>query len=171
MTLSLWIKCVNLHSTSRTSWTCSIKMSRNDVGTFHYRFNYRSTHHLVTHGFYNFLNWFDERAWYPLGRIVGGTVSTYLSLISLINITYTLLRLLYIQLSSHFFAVSLSIEKSGKRVHDWENSAMAKRERKTTNSNLQTFIILIWCFHSRYSPSMGVETENDKKVKQWNHEY
>ncbi|XP_030856257.1 dolichyl-diphosphooligosaccharide--protein glycosyltransferase subunit STT3B [Strongylocentrotus purpuratus] len=37
-------------------------------------FNYRSTHYLVTHGFYNFLNWFDERAWSPLGRIVGGTV-------------------------------------------------------------------------------------------------
>ncbi len=39
------------------------------------RFNYRSTHHLTTNGFYEFLNWFDERAWYPLGRIVGGTVS------------------------------------------------------------------------------------------------
>lgn len=25
-------------------------------------------------GFYEFLNWFDETAWYPLGRIVGGTV-------------------------------------------------------------------------------------------------
>ncbi|KAK6181835.1 hypothetical protein SNE40_009617 [Patella caerulea] len=37
-------------------------------------FNYRATHHMVTHGFYNFLNWFDDRAWYPLGRIVGGTV-------------------------------------------------------------------------------------------------
>lgn len=42
--------------------------------SFH-RFNYRSTHHLTTNGFYEFLNWFDERAWYPLGRIVGGTVS------------------------------------------------------------------------------------------------
>ena len=31
---------------------------------------------MVNHGFYNFLNWFDERAWYPLGRIVGGTVCT-----------------------------------------------------------------------------------------------
>ena len=29
---------------------------------------------MVEHGFYDFLNWFDERAWYPLGRIVGGTV-------------------------------------------------------------------------------------------------
>lgn len=37
-------------------------------------FNYRSTAYMVQHGFYNFLNWFDERAWYPLGRIVGGTV-------------------------------------------------------------------------------------------------
>ena len=29
---------------------------------------------MVENGFYNFLNWFDDRAWYPLGRIVGGTV-------------------------------------------------------------------------------------------------
>jgi len=37
-------------------------------------FNYRSTAYMVENGFYNFLNWFDDRAWYPLGRIVGGTV-------------------------------------------------------------------------------------------------
>merc|ERR1719462_630130 len=37
-------------------------------------FNYRSTAYMVKHGFYDFLNWFDSRAWYPLGRIVGGTV-------------------------------------------------------------------------------------------------
>ncbi|KAG6800951.1 STT3, subunit of the oligosaccharyltransferase complex, B [Apis mellifera caucasica] len=37
-------------------------------------FNYRATAYMVQHGFYNFINWFDERAWYPLGRIVGGTV-------------------------------------------------------------------------------------------------
>ncbi len=30
-------------------------------------FNYRSTAYMVKHGFYDFLNWFDERAWYPLG--------------------------------------------------------------------------------------------------------
>jgi hypothetical protein len=29
---------------------------------------------MVTTNFYDFLNWFDELAWYPLGRIVGGTV-------------------------------------------------------------------------------------------------
>ncbi|GLH01382.1 Dolichyl-diphosphooligosaccharide--protein glycosyltransferase subunit STT3B [Gryllus bimaculatus] len=37
-------------------------------------FNFRSTAYMVENGFYSFLNWFDERAWYPLGRIVGGTV-------------------------------------------------------------------------------------------------
>merc|ERR1711874_444115 len=37
-------------------------------------FNYRATAYMVKHGYYDFLNWFDERAWYPLGRIVGGTV-------------------------------------------------------------------------------------------------
>lgn len=38
------------------------------------RFNYRATAYMVEHDFYKFLNWFDDRAWYPLGRIVGGTV-------------------------------------------------------------------------------------------------
>lgn len=37
-------------------------------------FNYRATMYLVKHGWYEFLNWFDETAWYPLGRDVGGTV-------------------------------------------------------------------------------------------------
>eukprot|EP00158_Paraphelidium_tribonemae_P006055 Partr_v1_DN27646_c0_g1_i1_m65213 putative STT3, subunit of the oligosaccharyltransferase complex, homolog len=37
-------------------------------------FNYRATRKLVQDGFYEFLNWFDETAWYPLGRVVGGTV-------------------------------------------------------------------------------------------------
>ncbi|KAL1918331.1 uncharacterized protein VTP21DRAFT_2991 [Calcarisporiella thermophila] len=37
-------------------------------------FNYRATQHLVKHGFYEFWNWFDDRSWYPLGRVVGGTV-------------------------------------------------------------------------------------------------
>ncbi|KAJ1340519.1 hypothetical protein BSLG_004613 [Batrachochytrium salamandrivorans] len=39
-----------------------------------YEFNYRTTVQLVEHGFYEFINWFDELSWYPLGRVVGGTV-------------------------------------------------------------------------------------------------
>jgi len=37
-------------------------------------FNYRTTKFLTEQGFYNFHNWFDDRAWYPLGRIIGGTI-------------------------------------------------------------------------------------------------
>ncbi len=37
-------------------------------------FNYRTTIQLVENGYYAFLNWFDELSWYPLGRVVGGTV-------------------------------------------------------------------------------------------------
>ena len=37
-------------------------------------FNYRTTRFLTEEGFYAFHNWFDDRAWYPLGRIIGGTI-------------------------------------------------------------------------------------------------
>ncbi|KZV82146.1 STT3 subunit of Oligosaccharyl transferase, partial [Exidia glandulosa HHB12029] len=37
-------------------------------------FNYRATRVLASKGFYEFWNWFDPTAWYPLGRVVGGTI-------------------------------------------------------------------------------------------------
>ncbi|KXS10091.1 glycosyltransferase family 66 protein [Gonapodya prolifera JEL478] len=37
-------------------------------------FNYRATQKLTESGFYDFWNWFDSSSWYPLGRVVGGTV-------------------------------------------------------------------------------------------------
>ena len=37
-------------------------------------FNYRVTQFLTKNGFYDMWNWFDDRTWYPLGRVVGGTV-------------------------------------------------------------------------------------------------
>lgn len=37
-------------------------------------FNFRATKYLVNHSFYEFLNWFDDRTWYPLGRVTGGTL-------------------------------------------------------------------------------------------------
>lgn len=36
-------------------------------------FNYRVTQYLTSEGVYAFWNWFDPDAWYPLGRIIGGT--------------------------------------------------------------------------------------------------
>ncbi|KAG6555063.1 hypothetical protein Mapa_003098 [Marchantia paleacea] len=37
-------------------------------------FNYRTTLYLTEKGFYEFWNWFDYESWYPLGRIIGGTL-------------------------------------------------------------------------------------------------
>lgn len=45
-------------------------------------FNYRTTKYLAENGFYAFHNWFDDRAWYPLGRIIGGTIYPGLMLTS-----------------------------------------------------------------------------------------
>ncbi|CAM8925835.1 unnamed protein product [Rhodiola kirilowii] len=43
-------------------------------------FNYRVTQFLVKNGIYDFWNWFDDRTWYPLGRVIGGTVFPGLTL-------------------------------------------------------------------------------------------
>ena len=37
-------------------------------------FNYRATAKMVTMGFYDFLNWFDETAWYVKIKNLSGTV-------------------------------------------------------------------------------------------------
>jgi dolichyl-diphosphooligosaccharide--protein glycosyltransferase len=37
-------------------------------------FNFRSTKYLAKEGIYNFWNWFDAESWYPLGRVIGGTI-------------------------------------------------------------------------------------------------
>uniref|UniRef100_A0A2P2LZN2 dolichyl-diphosphooligosaccharide--protein glycotransferase n=1 Tax=Rhizophora mucronata TaxID=61149 RepID=A0A2P2LZN2_RHIMU len=43
-------------------------------------FNYRVTQFLTKQGIYEFWNWFDDRTWYPLGRVIGGTVYPGLTL-------------------------------------------------------------------------------------------
>nr|XP_002131357.1 dolichyl-diphosphooligosaccharide--protein glycosyltransferase subunit STT3A [Ciona intestinalis] len=58
-------------------------------------FNYRTTRYLAEKGFYEFHNWFDEMAWYPLGRIIGGTIypglmvtaAAFYKVLHLLNIT------------------------------------------------------------------------------------
>ncbi|EPS37270.1 hypothetical protein H072_9072 [Dactylellina haptotyla CBS 200.50] len=37
-------------------------------------FNFRASKYLVKNGFFDFWNWFDDRTWYPLGRVTGGTL-------------------------------------------------------------------------------------------------
>ncbi|CAG9862007.1 unnamed protein product [Phyllotreta striolata] len=74
-------------------------------------FNYRATAYMVKHGFYNFLNWFDERAWYPLGRIVGGTVYPGLMLTS--GSIHYVLHLLHINVHIRDICVFLAPVFSG----------------------------------------------------------
>jgi dolichyl-diphosphooligosaccharide--protein glycosyltransferase len=37
-------------------------------------FNFRATQYLVDNGWDNFINWFDDQSWHPIGRPVGSTV-------------------------------------------------------------------------------------------------
>lgn len=37
-------------------------------------FNFRTTKYLTQEGLYQFWNWFDSESWYPLGRVIGGTI-------------------------------------------------------------------------------------------------
>eukprot|EP00250_Pteridium_aquilinum_P014676 c22137_g1_i1 orf=301-2505(+) len=55
-------------------------------------FNYRTTLYLTEKGFYEFWNWFDYETWYPLGRIIGGTL--YPGLMVTAALIYWTLRLL-----------------------------------------------------------------------------
>lgn len=55
-------------------------------------FNYRATKVLASKGFYEFWNWFDPTAWYPLGRVVGGTV--YPGLMATSGVIYNFLHAL-----------------------------------------------------------------------------
>ncbi|KAI9087938.1 hypothetical protein K1719_030268 [Acacia pycnantha] len=55
-------------------------------------FNYRTTLFLTEKGFYEFWNWFDSESWYPLGRIIGGTL--YPGLMVTAALIYWLMRFL-----------------------------------------------------------------------------
>lgn len=48
-------------------------------------FNFRTTKYLAHEGFLEFLNWFDDRGWYPLGRTIGGTIYPGLMLTAAIS--------------------------------------------------------------------------------------
>ncbi|CAK4082482.1 unnamed protein product [Aphanomyces euteiches] len=60
-------------------------------------FNYRATKLLASQGIDAFLDWFDDRAWYPLGRIIGGTI--YPGLMLTATLLYWLLNALNIPIN------------------------------------------------------------------------
>ena len=69
-------------------------------------FNYRTTKFLADEGFYKFHNWFDERAWYPLGRIIGGTI--YPGLMVTSTIIYHILNFFHISIEVRNVCVFLA---------------------------------------------------------------
>ncbi|KAJ7065328.1 oligosaccharyl transferase STT3 subunit [Mycena amicta] len=69
-------------------------------------FNYRATRVLAYKGFYEFWNWFDPTAWYPLGRVVGGTV--YPGLMATSGVIYNFLHALNIPVDIRNVCVMLA---------------------------------------------------------------
>merc|ERR1712141_591225 len=69
-------------------------------------FNYRTTRYLTEEGFYEFHNWFDDRAWYPLGRIIGGTI--YPGLMVTSAIFYHILNFFHISIEVRNVCVFLA---------------------------------------------------------------
>ncbi|KAF7356943.1 Oligosaccharyl transferase STT3 subunit [Mycena venus] len=69
-------------------------------------FNYRATRVLASKGFYEFWNWFDPTAWYPLGRVVGGTV--YPGLMATSGVIYNFLHALNLPVDIRNICVMLA---------------------------------------------------------------
>ncbi|KAJ7581394.1 oligosaccharyl transferase STT3 subunit [Mycena floridula] len=69
-------------------------------------FNYRATRVLAAKGFYEFWNWFDPTAWYPLGRVVGGTV--YPGLMATSGVIYNFLHALNLPVDIRNICVMLA---------------------------------------------------------------
>lgn len=69
-------------------------------------FNYRTTKYLTSEGFLEFLDWFDDRAWYPLGRIIGGTI--YPGLMFTASVFYWVLNFLNISINVRNMCVFLA---------------------------------------------------------------
>jgi len=69
-------------------------------------FNYRTTQYLAEEGFYKFHNWFDDRAWYPLGRIIGGTIYPGLMITS--TVIYNILHFINLTLEIRNICVFLA---------------------------------------------------------------
>ncbi|KAI0732133.1 oligosaccharyl transferase STT3 subunit [Fomitopsis betulina] len=69
-------------------------------------FNYRATRVLASEGFYEFWNWFDPTAWYPLGRVVGGTI--YPGLMATSGVIYNILHALNLPVDIRNICVMLA---------------------------------------------------------------
>jgi len=103
------LKLAALTFTSILSFSCrlfSVLRYESMIHEFDPYFNYRTTKFLAEEGFYSFHNWFDDRAWYPLGRIIGGTI--YPGLMVTSTILYHILNFLHISIEVRNVCVFLA---------------------------------------------------------------
>ena len=66
----------------------------------------RATRVLAFKGWYEFWNWFDPTAWYPLGRVVGGTI--YPGLMATSGVIYYVLQALHLPVDIRNICVLLA---------------------------------------------------------------
>jgi dolichyl-diphosphooligosaccharide---protein glycosyltransferase len=91
--------------------------------------NYRTTLFLTEHGYSEFWNWFDFESWYPLGRVVGGTL--FPGLMVTAALLYRFLRALSLAvhirevcvLTAPFFAANTTLVAYAFGREIWDSGA------------------------------------------------
>lgn len=119
-------------------------------------FNYRTTKYLASEGFLDFLNWFDDRAWYPLGRIIGGTI--YPGLMYTAAVLYWVLNLLNISINVRNTCVFLApLFAANTAIASY---LLTKEVTKRTSAGLMTaaFVGIVPSYISR---SVGGSYDNE----------
>lgn len=104
-------------------------------------FNYRATLYLVKNGWYEFINWFDETAWYPLGRNVGGTVYPGIMATSA-TIYYAFTRILGFPVEIRDVCVFLAPAFSGMTAFA---TYLLTRELKDPSAGLLAAALIVIC--------------------------
>ncbi|KIM34096.1 glycosyltransferase family 66 protein [Serendipita vermifera MAFF 305830] len=100
-------------------------------------FNYRATRVLASKGFYEFWNWFDPTAWYPLGRVVGGTI--FPGLMATSGVIFNFLRAIHLPVDIRNVCVMLAPAFSGLTA--W-STYMFTREMKDESAGLLAAILI-----------------------------
>ncbi|CAG7847475.1 Dolichyl-diphosphooligosaccharide--protein glycosyltransferase subunit stt3 Short=Oligosaccharyl transferase subunit stt3 [Serendipita indica DSM 11827] len=100
-------------------------------------FNYRATRVLASKGFYEFWNWFDPTAWYPLGRVVGGTI--YPGLMATSGVIYNFLHSIHLPVDIRNVCVMLAPAFSGLTA--W-STYMFTKEMKDESAGLLAAILI-----------------------------
>lgn len=106
------------------------------------RCNVVDVQYLASEGFLQFLDWFDDRGWYPLGRIIGGTI--YPGLMFTAAVMYWVLN---------FFNITINIREVSRWRHACSLPPDFHRNLKdlVSWSNGSTAVGLLFVSRARWS--------------------